>query len=97
MPGHGNTQPGHAYLRPENHASKGISPQEHMGGGGVGHNFSNKNMNDIGHKSMKLGGGGRFAAMVASGKSPALAAFLGRKKYGASKMEKWAAAGRKRG
>jgi hypothetical protein len=30
----------------------------------------------------KLGSGGRFAALVASGKSPALAAFIGRKKYG---------------
>jgi len=47
-------------------------------------------------KSMKPGGGGRFAAMVASGKSPALAAFIGRKKYGAAKMAKFSAAGRKR-
>jgi hypothetical protein len=45
---------------------------------------------------MKLGGGGRFAAMVASGKSPALAASIGRKKYGSEKMEDMAAAGRKR-
>ena len=37
-------------------------------------------------KSMKPGGGGRFAKMVASGKSPALAAYIGRKKYGAKKM-----------
>lgn len=45
---------------------------------------------------MKPGGGGRFAAMVASGKSPALAAYIGRKKYGASKMAAFAAAGRKK-
>ncbi len=47
-------------------------------------------------KSMKPGGGGRFAKMVASGKSPALAAWIGRKKYGKKKMGKWSAAGRKR-
>ena len=47
-------------------------------------------------KSMKPGGGGRFAAMVASGKSPALAAYIGRKKYGAKKMAKFAAHGRER-
>lgn len=47
-------------------------------------------------KSMKPGGGGRFAAMVASGKSPALAAYIGRKKYGATKMAKFSSAGRHR-
>jgi hypothetical protein len=45
---------------------------------------------------MKIGGGGRFAAMVASGKSPALAAYIGRKKYGATKMASFAAKGKKR-
>ena len=47
-------------------------------------------------KSMAPGGGGRFAAMVASGKSPALAAFIGRKKYGNQKMAAFSAQGRKR-
>jgi hypothetical protein len=47
-------------------------------------------------KSMKPGGGGRFAALVASGVPPGVAANAGRKKYGAKKMAKWAAAGRKR-
>jgi hypothetical protein len=51
--------------------------------------------------SMKLGGGGRFKAMVAKLKGKvsdpaAVAASIGRKKYGASRMAKWAAAGRKR-
>ncbi len=46
-------------------------------------------------KSMKLGGGGRFAAL-AKKTSPALAAYIGRKKYGASKMAKMSAKGRKR-
>lgn len=53
---------------------------------------------------MKLGGGGRFAKMVASikktGKSEksakAIAASIGRKKYGAKKMTKMAVAGKKR-
>ena len=55
-------------------------------------------------KSLKPGGGGRFARLVdrlkAQGKSEesarAIAAAIGRKKYGAKKMAKWAAQGRKR-
>jgi hypothetical protein len=55
-------------------------------------------------KSMKPGGGGRFAALTkkleAQGKSAdsakAIVAAVGRKKYGAAKMAKFAAAGRKR-
>lgn len=54
-------------------------------------------------KSMKLGGGGRFAklekSIAAKGKvrdAAAVAASIGRKKYGAKKMAKMAAAGRKR-
>lgn len=48
----------------------------------------------------KLGQGGRFAAVAkAAGggeKGAAIAATAGRKKYGASRMAKMAAAGRKR-
>lgn len=52
-------------------------------------------------KSMKLGGGGRFQKLSASleGKvsNPgAVAAAIGRKKYGAEKMAKMSAAGRRR-
>ena len=53
-------------------------------------------------KSMRLGGGGRFAAIeakaAASGaRNPAaVAAAAGRKKYGGAKMAKMAAAGRMR-
>jgi len=55
-------------------------------------------------KSMRLGGGGRFAKLVddlkKKGKSEkqakALAAAIGRKKYGKEKMKKMAAAGKKR-
>lgn len=43
----------------------------------------------------KLGGGGRFKQMVAQGKSPALAAYIGRKMYGKKKMSKMAAAGKR--
>lgn len=53
-------------------------------------------------KSMKLGGGGRFAALKSKlAEKPgvsnpgALAAYIGREKYGASKMSKMAAKGRK--
>ncbi len=44
----------------------------------------------------KLGGGGRFKQMVASGKSPALAAFIGRKMYGKKKMASMSTKGRKK-
>lgn len=50
---------------------------------------------------MKLGGGGRFAALKAKlgkegAKSPGgLAAFIGRKKYGKKKMAAMAAKGKK--
>ena len=55
-------------------------------------------------KSMKLGGGGRFAKMVDTlvkeGKSreqaKAIAAAVGRKKYGKEKFQKMAAKGRKK-
>lgn len=55
-------------------------------------------------KSNKLGGGGRFAqittGIMKSGKSKnqaqAIAATIGRKKYGSKKMAKWSAQGRKR-
>jgi hypothetical protein len=47
-------------------------------------------------KSMRPGGGGRFAKMVAAGVPPGAAAAAGRKKYGAKKMAQWSAQGRKR-
>lgn len=53
-------------------------------------------------KSMKLGGGGRFAAVESAAKASgaknpaAVAAVAGRAKYGAKKMSRLAAAGRKR-
>jgi len=54
------------------------------------------------HKSMKLGGGGRFAKLKRKlGKrgvrNPGgLAAYIGRKKYGAKRFSKMAAKGRRR-
>ena len=47
-------------------------------------------------KSNKLGGGGRFKQLVAQGKSPALAAYIGRKSLGKAKFQKLASAGKKR-
>ncbi len=41
-------------------------------------------------KSNKLGGGGRFAQLKAKGMNPALAAYIGRKKYGKKKFQKLA-------
>lgn len=46
-------------------------------------------------KPNSLGGGGRFQQMEDQGKSPALAAFIGRKMYGKKKMGKMSAAGKK--
>lgn len=43
----------------------------------------------------KLGSGGRFKACVDSGKSKALCAYIGRKKYGNSQMAAMAAKGRR--
>jgi len=48
-------------------------------------------------KSMEPGGGGRFQKLVSEGKSPALAAYIGRKKYGAKKMSQFSRQGRSRG
>jgi len=67
--------------------------QGHVDAGGV-----------VSRKSMKPGGGGRFQAfvdrLVAEGKSQssakAIAASAGRAKYGAAKMAKFSAQGRKR-
>ncbi len=47
-------------------------------------------------KSNKPGGGGRAAQLKAKGLSGGLIGFLGRRKYGASAMAKWSAAGRTR-
>jgi hypothetical protein len=52
-------------------------------------------------KSMKLGGGGRFAALkeklAGRASNPgALAAYIGRKKYGKKKMASMAAKGREK-
>lgn len=44
----------------------------------------------------KLGSGKRFASLARKVGSPALAAYIGRRKYGARKMAKLSAAGRKR-
>jgi hypothetical protein len=55
-------------------------------------------------KSLRPGGGGRFARLVdrlrargySEKRARAVAATVGRKKYGARQMAQWAAAGRKR-
>lgn len=53
-------------------------------------------------KSMKLGGGGRFAKVEAEAKASgarnpaAVAAAAGRKAHGAKAMSKWSSQGRKR-
>lgn len=47
-------------------------------------------------KKAKLGSGKRFKALAKKVGSKALAAYIGRKKYGKAKMAKMAAKGRKR-
>lgn len=44
----------------------------------------------------KLGSGGRFRALVKSGMSPSLAAYVGRRKYGKKRFQQLASAGRRR-
>lgn len=46
-------------------------------------------------KSNKLGGGGRFQQLKNQGKSNALAAWIGDRKYGSKKMGKMAAKAKK--
>jgi len=55
-------------------------------------------------KSLRPGGGGRFARLVdrlrargySEKRARAIAATIGRRKYGSKQMAQWAAAGRKR-
>jgi len=47
-------------------------------------------------KSMKLGGGGRFAKLKKKVGSAALAAHIGRKKYGKKKFQELSTKGKKR-
>lgn len=47
-------------------------------------------------RKARLGSGGRFRALTRKGMSKALAAYIGRKKYGKRRMAKMAAAGRRR-
>lgn len=56
-----------------------------------------KNTGSFQGEPNKLGGGGRFKQMIASGKSSALAAFIGRKKYGKERFQQMAAKGKKGG
>lgn len=44
--------------------------------------------------SNRLGGGGRFRQLEAQGKSPALAAYIGRKDFGKKEFQHLAAKGR---
>lgn len=53
-----------------------------------------KKVSEKGFSNDPPGSGGRFAACRASGKSAALCANIGRRKYGAKRMAQWAARGR---
>lgn len=57
--------------------------------------FNTKKTGSFKGKSNAAGGGGRFAQMTAHGMSPALASFIGRKKFGAKAMSSMAAKGKK--
>lgn len=56
-----------------------------------------KKTGSTGGEPNRLGGGGRFKQMTNKGMSPALAAYIGRKKYGAKMMANMAAKGKKQG
>lgn len=57
--------------------------------------FQTKKTGSTDGKSNKLGGGGRFKQMTDSGVSPALSAWVARRKYGSKALSKMAANGRK--
>lgn len=81
----------------------GKSSKMKKSGGAKNKKGSEVDMKKSGGKSMEPGGGGRFAAMVSKlkgkGKSEesakAIAASIGRKKYGKSKFQEMAAKGKK--
>lgn len=56
--------------------------------------FQTKKTGSTDGKSNKLGQGGRFKQMTDSGVSPALSAWIGKKKFGANAMAKMAAKNR---
>lgn len=56
--------------------------------------FTTKKTGSTDGQSNVAGGGGRFKQMTEHGVSPALAAYIGRKKFGASNMAKMAAKGK---
>ncbi len=53
-----------------------------------------KGLVEMAFSRAKAGSGGRFKACVASDKSPALCAYIGRRKFGAKKFAKMSARGR---
>ena len=67
-----------------------------MAGKGKARAAAAEKMYEHAKKTSKPGDGKRFAAMVKGGTSPALAAFIGRKKYGKKKFAAMSAAGRAR-
>lgn len=56
--------------------------------------FKTKKTGSTNGKSNALGGGGRFKQMTDKGVSPALSAWIGKKKYSAGTMASMAAKGR---
>lgn len=57
--------------------------------------FNTKKTGSYKGQSNAAGGGGRFKQMTDNGVSPGLAAYIGRKKFGAGRMAKMAAKGNK--
>lgn len=57
--------------------------------------FNTKKTGTYKGKSNVAGGGGRFKQMTDNGVSPGLAAYIGKKKFGAAQMAKMAAPGKK--
>lgn len=65
-----------------------------MKGTSMADKFNTQKTGSYKGKPNTAGGGGRFAQMVDSGKSPALAAYIGRKKFGAKAMAHMATKGK---
>jgi len=100
----GNKNVADVYMKKASKAASDSFRQQLKGKTGFDKNGHPINKKTGGAKSMEPGGGGRFAEMVSGlkkeGKSEdsakAIAASIGRKKYGKSKFQAMAAAGKKR-
>lgn len=81
-------------LQGVNKSLQTLSSQVNQGGTMASNNFNTQKTGSYQGKSNAAGGGGRFKQMTDHGVSPALAAYIGKKKYGSKAFSKMAAKGK---